>query len=1520
MRSHYGRSMFKSPPVRRLLIDREKLVNDLRKRSWPAWQQMTKDIGIALDGFKRDFESANRFDQVDNAVSTFTGYVNSTASDVYDRALVSGTRYAESYYGKIPWDYNSLRNASLKTQVEVARWNREKLFNQFNNIVQTQFHESMTPEETEQATARTKHSLLSTAFQFLMYTQIVGDLQHIPLFLGASAFKAQTGEEPLYEWLTTSGDPCNGCLAMERMGPMTRAEFAGIYPKTCDHECHSNCHCTLGLVNRKNTVVDVLVNRMVSRQAPLPAVDFSMDVLRTNYVNAAIPEFFSLVEKSPSMQRWENFLSLGSVSEGAKFDVAFESGVGYKITVPAAVTSQQKQSLILRGIAKVQNNNLHAAYGDSFTNYAEDFYSYVVQDFSNTIAGEQGVTAAIRKQLVTNPNAAFNRLKELGIYPKTYAVDVDFLYNHDLNGLTEYYIKSFYSNYNSFRSLPGAAQFESFYRDFAFSLPEHKQYITREFHDLPKFWHRNATPETLTKKFLLRPDGTPGPSALYGQANAAEWVKELLTAYPSLSRKEFFEGLDYIATYGEYDGVWTSKELSGLVEKTLLSSSLPKKLRDEAMSRVVEIYGADVAKDVTIDSMILSRPNARIFAHELGHHVWGTQLWSPLASAGFQIHKAVGYQEFYALWKSHIAVASTAFKDALIQASTKELDLWKWWQWAYTTALKYAEKGEVGKILPKVIDALPNELRTAVTLYSKMPMEKLLQFHEWFAEMFSLINIAPGAINATAMPIADEFQYLIRKNILGLKTAIPLTGPAASVDVRILTAMKEFDPELTSEQAIQELTKTLEKTKKPAATATGVVKKRSLIEYDSESSLPELSRPWKSDFPTDAEITKYQAPWEAIKVKSIMEETGFNKEKATRISAAIDDFTTGGDWAGIRDVQMTLDKANPLFTIAEDLEEYIAVAPKWTGPIYRGLSFDSEQTWNRLRRLKPGESFDMLGLSSWSLDEGAAELFMGEGKYSVLISCKNPDTAALVSHYIIDPGAKEVIVSGKSAFKIKHLKVDTVAKQILVDVEEETTDRALVASSFKAATKEGEVVKGIPKTTSKMKKPLPEVESEYKTGDWEQKFTEARVNIVMEDTGLPRINAEGAVLAIDQYSESYYASIRQAQRMGRLDTPSGKLATAIEDYIEAAPKWVGDPIYRKMSWIESDQWNKYIALKEGEKFDMMGLSSWTTDMDWLKKWQELPPYKGYFVCKKPLTATPIPQLSRRPNERELLMSGNSTFKVVSMKVDRAKRTFTMEVEELPRTAKVLTPAQFSAAQTKGVPKVQYLTEQKKLNASLPTVVQEAGREVYEKVGYEKWTEARILDVMADTGYTREKATEFIDSYIEYSMYSDFAAAIKKAQRQKIFNHAFSQAEAIEGYIADGPKWRGGPIYRKLSFTDRWANKALSSVKSGQSLDLQGLTSWSSSKQFAKEFQGPANFEYLLVCEKPITATPVAHLSLFQQEELLMSGYSTARVNKVYKEGKLTIIEVEEVPSVGLSQKLLDSEMQKKAEEKAAKEV
>jgi len=143
--------------------------------------------------------------------------------------------------------------------------------------------------------------------------------------------------------------------------------------------------------------------------------------------------------------------------------------------------------------------------------------------------------------------------------------------------------------------------------------------------------------------------------------------------------------------------------------------------------------------------------------------------------------------------------------------------------------------------------------------------------------------------------------------------------------------------------------------------------------------------------------------------------------------------------------------------------------------------------------------------------------------------------------------------------------------------------------------------------------------------------------------------------------------------------------------------------------------------------------------------------------------------------------------------------------------------------------------------------------VKERVGY----------VAKELGVSKAQARKYVSATITYSgpSYSEVRSGEDKVT-----------ADALEAYIAVAPKWDGnGPLYRGVRLRDA----DLAALTPGASIDMRGMSSWSSDNgvalSFAKRTSGSER-RVMFEVDKGDTATSIKHLSESPTEdEVLFSG-------------------------------------------------
>ena len=152
----------------------------------------------------------------------------------------------------------------------------------------------------------------------------------------------------------------------------------------------------------------------------------------------------------------------------------------------------------------------------------------------------------------------------------------------------------------------------------------------------------------------------------------------------------------------------------------------------------------------------------------------------------------------------------------------------------------------------------------------------------------------------------------------------------------------------------------------------------------------------------------------------------------------------------------------------------------------------------------------------------------------------------------------------------------------------------------------------------------------------------------------------------------------------------------------------------------------------------------------------------------------------------------------------------------------------------------------------------------------------------------QMATEYTDAVMGFTDNSGLFTDVRKYQRgEKLDEWADMDAvKAIsrdaEEYIKVAPRWNAGETYRGVTLSD----KELSSYTVGSTLDMGGMSSWSSKKSVASDFaHRNATYErpnsVMFHCDTQSKGTGIRHMSVIElEDEVLCSKDAKYQVLKV----------------------------------------
>lgn len=171
-----------------------------------------------------------------------------------------------------------------------------------------------------------------------------------------------------------------------------------------------------------------------------------------------------------------------------------------------------------------------------------------------------------------------------------------------------------------------------------------------------------------------------------------------------------------------------------------------------------------------------------------------------------------------------------------------------------------------------------------------------------------------------------------------------------------------------------------------------------------------------------------------------------------------------------------------------------------------------------------------------------------------------------------------------------------------------------------------------------------------------------RTDIVMQETGCTRSEAENYIKSIFGYSKGWDTEIRRYQcgdsspafKPGHTSIDVENKAKSIEEFIRRSPKWDGGETYRGMT-VKSDVFELFkSSFENNTSIDMRGSSSWSTRYEIAENYSYrnfdnwLEDHRIIFRCKGRQNGTSILHISNVPQEAEILCSKKSKWKIIGM--------------------------------------------------------------------------------------------------------------------------------------------------------------------------------------------------------------------------------------------------------------------------------
>ncbi len=152
----------------------------------------------------------------------------------------------------------------------------------------------------------------------------------------------------------------------------------------------------------------------------------------------------------------------------------------------------------------------------------------------------------------------------------------------------------------------------------------------------------------------------------------------------------------------------------------------------------------------------------------------------------------------------------------------------------------------------------------------------------------------------------------------------------------------------------------------------------------------------------------------------------------------------------------------------------------------------------------------------------------------------------------------------------------------------------------------------------------------------------------------------------------------------------------------------------------------------------------------------------------------------------------------------------------------------------------------------------------------------LQSIIAETGYTQQKAQEFQDALLEWlgGDYKSFTAGQQK-DKEAIINEGLSRMGAYNGEIRRGLSFKTAEEFRQFS-----------ELETGQSIPQKSVSSWSDKPDIAENYAAVTYWNcnsVVLVCENNKSAVGVRHISKYGTDESEVLAPSTTSWKVTRKE-------------------------------------
>lgn len=186
-----------------------------------------------------------------------------------------------------------------------------------------------------------------------------------------------------------------------------------------------------------------------------------------------------------------------------------------------------------------------------------------------------------------------------------------------------------------------------------------------------------------------------------------------------------------------------------------------------------------------------------------------------------------------------------------------------------------------------------------------------------------------------------------------------------------------------------------------------------------------------------------------------------------------------------------------------------------------------------------------------------------------------------------------------------------------------------------------------------------------------------------------------------------------------------------------------------------------------------------------------------------------------------------------------------------------------------------------------------GNNKQQKSEYERMDKKEAVDeIMKQTGVSAEKADLMYESIRDFSFgaYQDMRTVQMGGTDIWDLRHSVKEwkerVDACEEFITKSPKWNGGTTYRGMHVSESYLDELYEKSKNGTTLNMNGISSWSTSKAVAEGYTFPnpkTPLRIIFETDDAQLGTSIAHISIHPNEmEILCSKDNEYFVSEIVK--------------------------------------